>query len=590
MEENAAKAGVLASMSDVFIDYYKSILIPKVMDEAEFENMISVYKTQLPIVFRVSKKNPNYENVERELKQHIEVLKSQGIECSSINCVPSEHGDVYSVLLDKGTLRRSESLKSFHQWLKLHTALGQCHRQEFVSMIPPNFLMIGKNMSVLDTCAAPGSKTAQIIEMLEGPESFVVANDSDIRRCHPLVHQLQRVGTQKVLVVNYLAQEFGDFAGELFDRVLCDVPCTGDGTIRKNPKVAEKWQPKNGGLLHALQRLILKRGLELTKEGGICVYSTCSMNPTENEAVINSVLHETGDAVEILDVSALYPGLQRHSGLESWPVYDYDGSKLIEYASPDSVPQERKQFVPNTVFPQNPVPGLKNSMRFFPHYQNSGGFYVCVLQKKKHFDRLTRLPEKEPKPLKEEPYVPLDIASPDVLKQIISVFGFKDDFPSDLLFIRDESKVRFVSILAPPIARMIRKVGSPSLRTVSCGARIFSWKPFGKDKIEMPYPTMEGISVVVDYATKRVYNFTPEEMLKLFEVYPKAVGYNQLSEETRKQFIDIDQNGAIVCIPNSPFSYGGMTFQSSVAVYLQKDLIEVEKSKLLSAYPSIKPL
>lgn len=75
-----------------------------------------------------------------------------------------------------------------------------------------------------------------------------------------------------------------------FDRVLCDVPCSGDGTLRKNHEIWSHWTPADGNGLHSLQLRILKRGINILKQGGRIVYSTCSMNPVENEAVIAAAL------------------------------------------------------------------------------------------------------------------------------------------------------------------------------------------------------------------------------------------------------------------------------------------------------------
>lgn len=77
-----------------------------------------------------------------------------------------------------------------------------------------------------------------------------------------------------------------------FDRILCDVPCTGDGTLRKNPDIWPKWNAANGNNLHGIQYRVARRGLELLAVGGRMVYSTCSLNPIENEAVIHRILKE----------------------------------------------------------------------------------------------------------------------------------------------------------------------------------------------------------------------------------------------------------------------------------------------------------
>lgn len=88
----------------------------------------------------------------------------------------------------------------------------------------------------------------------------------------------------------------------LFDRVLCDVPCSSDAAIRKLPQKWANWNPKDSHGLHCLQIQILERGLELLKVGGKMSYSTCSLNPIENEAVVAAVLKKYGDKIEILEV------------------------------------------------------------------------------------------------------------------------------------------------------------------------------------------------------------------------------------------------------------------------------------------------
>ncbi|GMF98914.1 unnamed protein product [[Candida] boidinii] len=130
-------------------------------------------------------------------------------------------------------------------------------------------------------CAAPGSKTAQLVEALhanddkEWPTGFVMANDSDYRRSHMLVHQIKRLNSPNFVVVNHDAQQFPKIklskdATEFvkFDRILCDVPCTGDATMRKNINVWKDWRIGNAIGLHPLQINILTRGLQLLKKGG----------------------------------------------------------------------------------------------------------------------------------------------------------------------------------------------------------------------------------------------------------------------------------------------------------------------------------
>ena len=108
----------------------------------------------------------------------------------------------------------------------------------------------------------------------------------------------------------------GDGGGGLqFDRVLCDVPCTGDGTIRKSPDIWHKWKPANGLSLHKLQLSILIRGVELCAVGGRVVYSTCSFNPYENEAVVAAAVRRFNGKLVVCDVAGELPNLKRSHGL-----------------------------------------------------------------------------------------------------------------------------------------------------------------------------------------------------------------------------------------------------------------------------------
>eukprot|EP00960_Hanusia_phi_P013712 402581-Hanusia_phi.AAC.1 len=162
---------------------------------------------------------------------------------------------------------------------------------------------------VLDLCAAPGSKTLQALDGLhrnlepgEEPLGGIVANDIDERRAYGLAARARPVGSfaKNLMIVCHKAQKIpnvrvpgeegiAESAG-CFDRILCDVPCSGDGTLRKNTKVWKLWDPLFGIKIHRLQVQIAMRGLALLKVGGLMAYSTCSFNPIEDEAVVADLL------------------------------------------------------------------------------------------------------------------------------------------------------------------------------------------------------------------------------------------------------------------------------------------------------------
>ena len=184
----------------------------------------------------------------------------------------------------------------------------------------------------LDLCASPGSKTLQAWEMLltsrKGNESldgkekspFLVANDILQSRLEALQHAVARSGMDETQHIVYTCQDASKFelrvassskkSGAVqrstevalprllqFDVILCDVPCSGDGTCRKDRLILPKWTPAIGRQLHATQVAILTRAVELlsSRDGACICYSTCSLNPLENEAVVAAVLHKFND-------------------------------------------------------------------------------------------------------------------------------------------------------------------------------------------------------------------------------------------------------------------------------------------------------
>lgn len=576
----------VGDFNDTFVDYYRSILTPNTLTEEEFQKMLDVYRTTLPMVFRLSTNFPQYSDIEKEMNEFFEKIKNENVDIVEYKYFPIKNGRIFKISLDKPLLRRDTRFRPFRDWINLQTDLGRSHRQEFVSMIPTYFLDVQPHDAVLDMCAAPGSKTAQIVECLDPEEGLVFANDIDIPRCRNLVHNLQKIGTQNVLVTSQKAQFFvsEDFQ---FDKVLCDVLCTGDGTLRKNPAAGKNWTPKRAADLHGTQRAILKRGLELTKAGGYCVYSTCSMNPIENEAVVNSVLLETNGAVEIVDCSDKFPELKRHKGMTEWRVYDVTNNQLGDvYEKIEDVPAEKKEKNNSTMFCQPQVPNLSCCMRFFPQDDDSGGFFVTLLHKIKDFDRISRVQSTPQQPLREAPYINMTQGNTTVLETIKSIFELDEKFPYEQLFVRDEKTVHNISYIGRKVAELINKHGSANFYTVSCGSPIFTWRNFSKGTPH-PYPAVESVPIIMKYAHKRLFKVKPYELKLLLQAGHTGVKFTDLSEETFLQMKDVDSTGALFYIPDTPFAYGGMTFAASCTLYLRKDLLPVELKNLLLAYPEL---
>ncbi|CAN6218030.1 unnamed protein product [Urochloa humidicola] len=361
-----------ATENPAFEEYYKE---QQIIPEEEWDGFMSMLRKPLPATFRINASCQFFQDIcsqlENDFRKSLETEVSDDHEEEAIRPLPWYPGNLaWHLNFSRMQLRRNQALESFHEFLKRENEVGNITRQEAVSMVPPLFLNVEPDHHILDMCAAPGSKTFQLLEMIHQstkpgllPNALVVANDVDVQRCNLLIHQTKRMCTANLIVTNHEAQNFpgcslAKFCSETcmdeaklqrleFDRVLCDVPCSGDGTVRKAPDMWRKWNAGMGNGLHRLQVEIAMRGMGLLKVGGRMVYSTCSMNPVENEAVVAEILRRCGDSVELLDVSNELPELARRPGLNTWKVRD----RGSWFGVHEDVPRYRKSVISPSMFP-----------------------------------------------------------------------------------------------------------------------------------------------------------------------------------------------------------------------------------------------
>ena len=469
-----------------------SVAVDRVKDRRAF---IDVVKQPLMASFRVNRAAPQHfkDLFHQQLidftSKEVVVAMEDG---STRRIEPAKRipfvENAYQLDVDKVTIRKNDQLKDFFDFIKMETESGHITRQETVSMVrgrgkhpvqathsdfltkhnppllfttqvPPVALEVEPHHSVLDMCAAPGSKTSQILEVVGEtpaesiePSGFIVANDCNVQRAHMLVHQCKRINSSALLVTCHQGQEFpmpaqfrNDGQGNegIFDRVLCDVPCTGDGTLRKNSGIFKSWCAAAQCSIHRIQVDIAMRGVRLCKVGGLIVYSTCSLSPMENESSVCEILRRSEGAVELVEAKGLLDkGFVAREGMTQWKVLDdrkatvehfegmnktqgqnaaddeggrkrdqtafdtpptYDDSDfawteegmgqfasskgLYEYKSPSSVPPNLRHAVPESLFPPTLEEkrnwNLHRCMRVMPHDMNTGGFFIAVLRKTK---------------------------------------------------------------------------------------------------------------------------------------------------------------------------------------------------------------
>lgn len=153
-------------------------------------------------------------------------------------------------------------------------------------------------LAILDMCAAPGGKST-ILRTMMPQDSLLIANEPIGRRANILSENIQKQGFPNTIVTNNYPKDFSR-SGIMFDFILCDVPCSGEGMFRKDRQAIEEWSPQSVAKCQALQREIVSEAWKCLRDGGTMIYSTCTFNTRENEENIRWIADELGG--EVIDI------------------------------------------------------------------------------------------------------------------------------------------------------------------------------------------------------------------------------------------------------------------------------------------------
>jgi 16S rRNA (cytosine967-C5)-methyltransferase len=180
---------------------------------------------------------------------------------------------------------------------------GEWWVQDAAASIPAKLFGSLAGKRVVDLCAAPGGKTAQLIHA----GGTVTALDQSANRVKRLASNLARLGLEAETVVADMAKFE---PADLFDAALLDAPCSSTGTTRRHPDVLWTKGPEDISKLAALQEKMLRRALTLVKAGGLVVFSNCSLDPLEGEDVVAHVLADTDNVERVAIRPEDWPGLE----------------------------------------------------------------------------------------------------------------------------------------------------------------------------------------------------------------------------------------------------------------------------------------
>lgn len=186
---------------------------------------------------------------------------------------------------------------------------GDVYIQNAASWLPVLALDPKPGEAILDMCAAPGGKTSHIAQEAEN-QAIITANDNSRPRLMKLQRNLERLAVENTTYTLHDASQLTRHLGEaVFDKILLDAPCSGEGMMNLNSKKDfESWSVAHIKRLQKLQKKLIVQAWQLLKPGGTLVYSTCTMAPEENEAVVDYLLRHNDD-IEVSPLESFRPQL-----------------------------------------------------------------------------------------------------------------------------------------------------------------------------------------------------------------------------------------------------------------------------------------
>ena len=221
--------------------------------------------------------------------------------------------------------------------------LGYYYIQGVAPMLPSLLLNTTSEDIVVDMCAAPGGKTINLAQTMNDG-GVILALDLNRQRMKSLRSNISRCGVRNVIAIRMDAGDLPDLHVKNISKILLDAPCTGSGLIPIDPRRKTSRDYEDIRFCSTIQTKLLRAGIKCLSTGGELVYSTCSIEPEENEFIIDNVLKESNIEIMDLDMRIGEPGLVK-------------------------------------IFGRELSAELKKARRFYPYTQNTEGFFVCKMRK-----------------------------------------------------------------------------------------------------------------------------------------------------------------------------------------------------------------
>ncbi len=388
---------------------------------------------------------------------------------------------------------RASSLEGLGKSWPYYAGLFQI--QEEVSMLSGILLNPKPGEKVLDLCAAPGNKTAQLSVAMKN-QGTLVANDRNYGRMKALGQIVKRLGLMNISTTIYDGAIYPRVEN-YFDKVLVDAPCSCEGTFRKSENKVVNPNADRSKRMGAVQFALLKKAIQVCKPGGKILYSTCTFAPEENERVINHVLNTMGDKVRVVPIAV--ENFKHSPGITEWQGENFDKAVV-------------------------------DTMRIWPHLNNTGGFYVALLEKIENSQR-----SDNGKELVEKSYQEPDEELQKHLHSLCDRFGIDKEIFSQFNYITDSKRGVYLT----------NQDNHPPLKLAMDATGLF----FLKTKILFPKMVTGASMVLAPYATKNLLHLSKEQVEAFFRRAEFILDKDQ-------QALCVDTGYALVFYKDTPIGMG----------------------------------
>jgi len=226
--------------------------------------------------------------------------------------------------------------------------LGYYYVQEISSMLPILALKPTEDDNFLDLCASPGSKTTQAAAMMEN-KGNIIANEPNLGRMVILASNLEKCGVSNTIITRRDGVRFCKEIKKtmMFDKILVDAPCSGEGTLRSSPHTFLSWNIKSVENMSMQQKVLAASAIEALKEDGEMIYSTCTHAPEENEEIVQFLLDNYNIKLEEIKLPS---ELKTREGLANWK---------------------------DKIFSKE----INKCIRIYPQDNDTEGFFLCKIRK-----------------------------------------------------------------------------------------------------------------------------------------------------------------------------------------------------------------